>query len=242
MIADKPSGTSDLITARKRQAAARGVSLVKAGATVGLGSGSTAEIAVELLGERVREGLRIRGVPTSARTERFARGAGISIVTLNDVDAIDITLDGADEIDLSTFFIIKGRGGALLREKLVATASQREVILVDESKVVGALGAGAPVPVEVVLFGWRRTVAALERLGARVTPRSTGDGLLVTDGGNAILDCAFGPILDAPRLAGDIKSIPGVVEHGLFIGLAHLAIVAGPGGVVTHSRPSGHGQ
>lgn len=233
---DKQTGPARVeATASKLRAAAAGVALIQPGVVVGLGSGSTAELAVELLGQRVRSGLRVTGVASSERTARLARGAGIALVELNDVSQVDITLDGADEIELATFNMIKGRGGALLREKLVALASVREVILVDETKVVTILGAGAPVPVEVVRFAWRWTARALEGLGAAVTPRADANGLFLTDGGNTILDCAFGAIADAPRLATAIKELPGVVEHGLFIGLARQVLVAGSQGVATHA-------
>lgn len=223
-------------SASKLKAAAAGVALVQPGAVVGLGSGSTAELAVELLGQRVRQGLRVTGVASSERTALLARRAGIALVELNDVSQIDITLDGADEIELTTFNMIKGRGGALLREKLVALASVREVILVDETKVVPVLGVRAPVPVEVVRFAWRWTARALGEMGAVVTPRESAQGLMLTDGDNAILDCAFGALADAPRLAATIKGLPGVVEHGLFIGLARDVLVAGSHGVATHTR------
>lgn len=236
MTADSGATALDQASGGKLHAATVGVSYVQDGMIVGLGSGSTAEVAVELLGRRVTQGLRFTGVATSRRTERLARAAGIRVVDLNDVELVDITLDGADEVDLRTLDVIKGRGGALLREKLVAIASDREIILVDTSKVVDVLGTRVPVPVEVVPFGWRHTMRALEGLGARVTPRGSAGALAVTDGANFLLDCAFGPITDAPRLAAAIKAVPGVVESGLFITVAHQVLVAGEHGVANYSR------
>ncbi len=225
------SGAEERAAAEKAAAARHAVGLVQPGMTVGLGSGSTAEIAVGALGERVAAGLRIVGVATSRRTERLAHDLGIPLADLSVVERLDITIDGADEIDLETFALIKGRGGALLREKLVAVATAREVIIADSSKVVPRLGARYAVPVEVVPFGWRHTARALGRLGARVVPREVPGDFYVTDGGNFILDCAFDPIPDPPALAADLKALPGVVEHGLFIGLAHTLVIAGPDGV-----------
>ncbi len=222
--------------AEKAAAARHAAGLVEPGMTVGLGSGTTAEMAVQTLGERVAAGLRMVGVATSRRTERLAHEGGIPLVDLSAVQRIDLTIDGADEIELDSFALIKGRGGALLREKLVAVATAREVIIADSSKVVPHLGARYAVPVEVVPFGWRHTARALERLGARVVPREVPGDFYITDGGNFILDCAFGPIVDAPALAIRLKALPGVVEHGLFIGLAHTLVIAGPDGVRKYER------
>lgn len=219
--------------AQKAAAARDAAGLVEQGMTVGLGSGSTAELAVDGLGARVAAGLRFTGVATSRRTEELARAADIPVVDLNEVEHIDLTIDGADEIDLRSFALIKGRGGALLREKLVALATARQVIIADASKLSPQLGMRHAVPVEVVPFGWRHTARALAGLGADPVPRvGTGPaGLYLTDGGNVILDCAFGALDDPPALAAALKALPGVVEHGLFIGLAHTIIVAGPDGV-----------
>ena len=217
--------------ALKAAAARYGAGLVESGMVVGLGSGSTAELAVRELGARLQEGLRLTGVATSRRTERLAREVGIPLVDLDAVERLDLAIDGADEVELASFALIKGRGGALLREKLVAVASARLVIIADASKVVPRLGTRYAVPVEVVTFGWRHTAHALERLGARVAPREVPGDFYVTDGGNFILDCAFGPLPDAPALAATLKALTGVVEHGLFIGLAHTIVVAGPDGV-----------
>lgn len=230
------------VAAEKAAAARDAATLVEPGMTVGLGSGSTAEIAVRELGQRVAAGLRITGVATSRRTERLAREYGIPLVELNAVERLDVTIDGADEIEPASFALLKGRGGALLREKLVALASAREIIIADASKVVSRLGTRYAVPVEVVPFGWPHTARALERLGARVAPREVPGDLYITDGGNLILDCAFGPIDDPPALAAALKALPGVVEHGLFIGLAHTLVIAGPNGVASYERRATHDE
>ncbi len=225
--------------AQKLAAARRAVALVEPGMLVGLGSGSTAELAVPELGARVAAGLAITGVPTSRRTEDLARRHAIPLADLNAVARLDLTIDGADEAVLESFALVKGRGGALLREKLVAAATAREVIVVDASKIVPRLGARHAVPVEVVPFGWRHTARAIERLGARPAPRQSGGEPYVTDGGNLILDCAFDPIPDPPALAAALKALPGVIEHGIFIGLAHTIIVADPDGIKQHEAPGG---
>jgi ribose 5-phosphate isomerase A len=222
--------------AQKLAAARYAAALVEPGMVVGLGSGSTAELAARELGARVASGLRLTGVATSRRTERLARELGIPLVDLDAVEALDLAIDGADEIELASFALVKGRGGALLREKLVATATKREVIIADASKVVPRLGTRYAVPVEVVTFGWRHTARALERLGARVAPREVPGDFYVTDGGNFILDCAFGPLDDPRGTAAELKARPGVVEHGLFIDLAHTIVVAGPDGIAVHER------
>lgn len=219
----------------KDQAARAAVALIEDGMRVGLGTGSTATFAVRALAERLGTGLRIVGVPTSRQTEELARGLGIPLAELDEVDALDITIDGADEIDLATFNVIKGLGGALLREKLVACATTHQVIVGDEGKVA-ARGLTKVVPVEVVPFGARHTARALERLGARPILRARDGAPFVTDGGNRIFDCTFGPLADPPALAAAIKALPGVVEHGLFIDLVHTIIVAGAGGVQTYRR------
>lgn len=222
--------------AQKVAAARVAVREVESGMLVGLGSGSTAELAVWELGQRVAAGLRVTGVATSRRTERLARELAIPLVDLDAVERLDITIDGADEIELATLALIKGRGGALLREKLVASVTAREIIVADASKVVPRLGTRAPVPVEVVTFGWRHIARAIERLGAVVAPREVPGDFYVTDGGNFILDCAFGPLDDPAALAATLKALPGVVEHGLFIGLAHTVLIAGPDGVTSYAR------
>jgi len=216
----------------KRVAALHAVEYVRDGMKVGLGTGSTAALAVEALGQRVRQGLQIVGVPTSERTAALARQLSIPLATLEEHPQLDITVDGADEVDLASLDVIKGLGGALLREKIVALASKLEVLVVDESKVVKRLGEHTPVPVEVVQFGWSETAAALRSLGCDPQRRNTKEGgPYITDGGNYLLDCHFGAIDDPPLLATRIKAITGVVEHGLFIGIAHRVVIASQGGV-----------
>ncbi len=200
--------------------------------TVGLGSGSTAEIALQLLGQRVRRGLRILGVPTSERVAALAREAGIPLAPEDDF-RLDIDIDGADEVEKSTLNLIKGHGGALLREKIVAASSAMFVVIVDESKIVDRLGAKFALPVEVMPFGWRATARQIERLGAKVAIRhGGGDSYFLSDSGHFILDCSFGPLEDPASLASELTTIPGVVEHGLFLGMATRVLVGAPHGVV----------
>ena len=221
--------------AQKRAAAARAVEFVTPGMRLGLGTGSTAQHFVELLGERVRSGLDIVAVPTSQATHTQAERCGIPLTTLDAVTQLDLTVDGADEIgpDLS---LIKGGGGALLREKIVAGASAHMIVIADQSKCVSALGR-YPLPIEVAPFGVAATLRELEnavsfaRRGA-LTLRQGQDGhAFVTDGGHWIVDAALGRIDDPKALAQALCAIPGVMEHGLFIGMAQMAIVAGPDGV-----------
>ncbi len=223
------------VEARKEQAAREAVALIGEGMAVGLGTGSTATFAVRAIGERVAAGLRIVGVPTSRQTEELARSLSIPLAELDDVDRLDLTIDGADEIDLATLDVIKGYGGALLREKLVALATVRQVIVADDAKVSDS-GLTKVVPVEVVSFGMRHTAQALEKLGGRAVLRVRDGAPVVTDGGNRILDCDFGPLVAPAGLAAAIKALPGVVEHGLFIGLVHTVIIAGADEVRTYQR------
>jgi ribose 5-phosphate isomerase A len=220
----------------KRQAAARALEHVRDGMKLGLGTGSTAKHFVELLGERVRGGLNVIGVPTSEATRADAERCGIALTTLDEIDRLDLTVDGADEIDPS-FNLIKGGGGALLREKIVAAASDRMIVIADESKWVEVLGR-FPLPVEVVPFGLAATQRAIRRafaetgVSGQMVLRKGKDGhVFVTDGGHWIIDAHLGGITDAPRLAGLLNPIPGVVEHGLFIGLAGMAVLAGAQGI-----------
>ena len=222
--------------ALKRQAAARALDEVRDGMKLGLGTGSTARHFVELLGEKVRAGLKIVGVPTSDATRVQAEGSGIALTTLDDVDRLDLTVDGADEID-PALNLIKGGGGALLREKIVAAASDRMIVIADESKWVEALGR-YPLPVEVIPFGLaatRRGIAwAFAECGisGEMVLRKRRDGhVFVTDGGHWIVDAHLGRISDAPRLAGLLNAVPGVVEHGLFTKLASVALLAGARGI-----------
>lgn len=225
------SGAMADADAAKRRAAERAVVFVRDGTVVGLGTGSTAAFAIAALVRRVRdEGLRIRAVPTSLASAHAAEAGGIPLVDLNDVDYVDVTIDGADEIDPRRD-LIKGRGGALLREKLVAVASRREIIIADESKLVERLGERTPLPVEVVPFGWRRTAAALERLGLAPALRGDAANPFRTDNDNLILDCGLPPRAEAAEIAVAIKETTGVVEHGFFLGLAHTVIIATEEGV-----------
>ncbi|HKP51800.1 MAG TPA: ribose-5-phosphate isomerase RpiA [Chloroflexia bacterium] len=216
----------------KKAAALRAVGYVRDGMRVGLGTGSTAEYAVRELGARVAQGLQIIGVPTSEKTAVLARQLGIPLATLEECPELDLTIDGADEVDPRTLDVIKGLGGALLREKIVALASKLEVLVVDESKIVERLGERTPVPVEVVQFGWTQTHSALAALGCDPQRRITGRGEpYITDSGNYLLDCRFPGVDDPADLATRIKSITGVVEHGLFVGIAGRVVVAGESGV-----------
>jgi ribose 5-phosphate isomerase A len=224
------------VEAQKRAAAARAVEFVQPGMRLGLGTGSTAKHFVELLAERVRAGLDVIAVPTSQATRSDAERLGVPLTTLDETPQLDLTVDGADEIapDLS---LIKGGGGALLREKIVACASTRMIVIADESKWVAALGR-FPLPVEVAPFGLaatRRKIDAAARAagcGAPALLRRGKDGhAFVTDGGHWILDVAFGRIADPKSLADRLDAATGVIEHGLFIGLAHTAVLAGPSGV-----------
>jgi ribose 5-phosphate isomerase A len=221
----------------KREAARRALELVQPGMKLGIGTGSTARHFIELLGERVRGGLAIIGVPTSETTATLARAGGVTLATLEDYPELDLTIDGADEVD-DALRLIKGGGGALLREKIVAAASKRMIVIADASKHVARLGA-FPLPIEVTPFGLAATrrhiekaAAALNCQGPIVLRQRPADGpVFVTDGGHYILDCAFGAIPDAEALAAALHAIPGVVDHGLFIGIASAAILAGANGL-----------
>lgn len=208
----------------KQRAAERAIAFVKDDQTVGLGTGSTTRFAIEGLARRVGEGLKIVGVPTSLETERMARGLGITIVQLNDVDHLDITIDGADEVD-PRFNMIKGGGGALTREKLVAIASVKRVMIIDDSKLVTHLGESRAVPVEVLSFSWRLTEKRLAELGCQPVLRQKEGAPFETDNGNYILDCNFGAIADPESLEPRIKLVPGVVENGLFIKIADVLVI-----------------
>jgi ribose 5-phosphate isomerase A len=216
----------------KRAAAEAAVAHLESGMIVGLGTGSTATLAVRAIGKRVAQGLRIIGIPTSEQTAQLARELGIPVSTLEEHACIDVTIDGADEVELGTLNLIKGRGGALLREKIVASASARFVIVVDETKLVSQLAARDPIPVEVVPFGWQATAKRLRQLGANPSLRSNPDGqLFLTDGGHYILDCSFPAIASARELERELDSVVGLVEHGLFLGMTSEVIVGGAQGV-----------
>jgi ribose 5-phosphate isomerase A len=222
---------------RQKQAAAQAaIDLVEDGMLVGLGTGTTAAFAIAALGRRVRDGLRVAAIPTSEHTAAHAREVGIPLTSFAEHQQLDITIDGADEVERATLHLIKGHGGALLREKIVASASARLVIIADGSKLVDRLA--TTVPVEVVPFGWQATQRRLVALGATPTPRVAGDGkLFVSDGGNVTLDCAFGAIADPQALERAIRSIVGVIDCGLFIGLASQVILAEAAGIRHLHRP-----
>ena len=233
---------------RKKAAARAALHEVQEGNVVGIGTGSTAEAFIHLLAKRVRDGLYVEGIPTSERTAELCRKLSIPLVTLGDRPVPDVTVDGADELD-TQLTLIKGGGGALLREKIVAAASRRMVVIADHTKKVERLGA-FPLPVEVARFGVEPTRLAVARvcrdhgmageLTLRTTQGENGDaGPVETDGGNYILDAAMGAIEDAAALARDLAAVPGVVEHGLFVGLAAAAYVAGPDGVERIERSRG---
>lgn len=218
--------------ALKQQAGEYAADFVKSGMIVGLGSGSTAIFATRRIARSLQSGelVNIRGVPTSLATEAAANELGIPLTTLARHPRVDITIDGADEVD-PDFNLIKGGGGAHLREKIVAQASERLVIVADDSKLVEQLGATWAIPVEVIPFGWESQAAYLESLGAAPTLRMDGDAPFTTDGGNRILDADFGSIADPAALARQLESRAGIVEHGLFIGMAGDVVVAGKDGV-----------
>ena len=233
--------TSFDANALKRAAAARALDFVADGMKLGLGTGSTAELFLELLAERVRAGLRIVGTPTSQRTQDKARALGIPMDGLDLLGTLDLVVDGADEAD-ANLDLIKGGGGALLREKIVAASAKRMVVIADETKLVQRLGA-YPLPVEVVPFGHATTrariCAAAGTLGfENLSPvlRMKEGKPFLSDNGNSIYDCPFGAIADAPALAAALSPIAGVVEHGLFVRMASALVIAGAGGVRTIER------
>lgn len=222
----------------KRQAAAAALEEIRPGMRVGLGTGSTARHLVDLLGDRVAAGFDVLCVPTSEATAAQARGRGIPLTTLDETPELDLTIDGADEID-PALSLIKGAGGALLREKIVAAASRRMVVIADRGKLVDTLGR-FPLSIEVNRFGLKATTLAVERVAAlhraegAVKLRLTASGEpLVTDGGHLILDAFFGRISNPEALSSDLHDVPGVVEHGLFLKLCRRAYVAGPDGIET---------
>jgi ribose 5-phosphate isomerase A len=226
------------IAALKKEAALLALTFVKDGMLLGLGTGSTATFFVEALGQKVKDGLQVEGVPTSEDTRALALRLGIKVVDLPFDRPLDLTIDGADEVEVSTLNLIKGLGGALLREKIVASASAKMIVVVDESKLVNKLGSKAPVPVEIVQFGWQRTSERLKRLGAEPVLRLGKDGKpFITDGGNYITDCRFGQIEHPGQLADELAKVVGVVETGLFIGIASLVIAAKSDGVKQIERP-----
>lgn len=224
----------------KREAAEKALELVQEGMLIGLGSGTTARHFTEGVGRRVASGLKVRGVPTSRATAELAAELGIPIV-IELVGQIDLTVDGADEVD-PDLNVIKGRGGALFREKLVAAASKRFVVVVDESKLVEQLGVGV-LPVEVLPFLWRSTAERIAALGVSLVVRGGEERPYITDNGNLVLDLTVHGGIKAPETFGtELKRVIGVVEHGLFVGLADTVIVAGPEGPRAIGRPSGNSR
>jgi ribose 5-phosphate isomerase A len=222
----------------KRAAAMRAIEEVEDGMVLGLGTGSTAAFVVEGLGARVAQGLKVVGIPTSERTAAQARRLGIPIATFAEHQRLDLTIDGADEVQRGTLDLIKGLGGALLREKIVAAASDRLVIVVDQEKLVEQLGDHTPVPVEVTQFGWQATAAALAMLGCVPERRyAAGEQPFITDGGNYILDCRFGPLADPGAVERSIALIVGTVESGLFVGRSSMVVVASTAGVELMTPP-----
>jgi len=235
----------------KKLAAEKAVEQIQDGMIVGLGTGSTTEYALRKLGERVKDGLKIQGIPTSIHTKHIAKEENIPLTTLDENPEIDITIDGADEVD-SNLNLIKGGGGALTREKIIAYNSKKVIIIIDDSKIVKALGIDFPLPVEVVKFGWKSTKKALETFGWQPAKQSLdekactvelrkvmGDEPFITDNGNYILDCEFERISEPEHLEVAINDVPGVVENGLFIDLASEVIVGGKQGIITlHKKES----
>jgi ribose 5-phosphate isomerase A len=214
----------------KKIAAEKAVEFVKDGMIVGLGTGSTAYFAIQKLGQRVKEGLSIKAIATSNQSEELAIELGISLLPFAEIETIDLTIDGADEVD-EEWNLIKGGGGALLREKIVASASKQLIIIVDESKLARRLGA-FPLPVEIVQFGHELTIKKLRKLGADPVLRQAGHQPYLTDNGNFIVDCHFGQIAQANELHQTLNLIPGVVDNGLFIGMATHVIVGYQDGTV----------
>lgn len=217
--------------ALKEKAGEEAAKRIQTGQRIGLGTGSTVRYFLEALGKRLSSGelSRIVGVPTSKNTEKLARTLNIPLTTLETEPSLDVCVDGADEVD-PQLNLIKGLGGALLREKIVAMASQHFIVIVDNSKLVQRLGERCPVPVEVLPFGWKATAERIKALGGRPALRADKGSPYLTDQGNHILDCHFGPIRDAEGLAQELDSIPGVLGHGLFLNIAQEAIIGTPTG------------
>lgn len=224
---------SDIALPYKKEVGEIAASLVQDGMVVGLGSGSTATCFIESLARRkAQQGLKCIGIPTSEKTAQLSTSLGIELTDFTHHSIIDVTFDGADEIERGSLNLIKGLGGALLREKIVAAASKKLVIVADETKLVSRLGEHTPIPVEVTRFGWESTAHQLSKLGASVAQRWGMNGkLFITDGGNIILDCHFGEVEDSAKLEKDIRNIVGVIDSGLFIGRASEVLIAGIHGI-----------
>jgi ribose 5-phosphate isomerase A len=219
----------------KKNAGEKAVEWIEDGMIVGLGTGSTVKFTIEKLGELVQNGLNIQGIPSSVKTKRLAQKLCIPLMELTDEITIDVTIDGADEVD-SNLYLIKGGGGALLREKILAYHSKKEIIVVDESKIVKALGIGFPLPVEVAKFGWSITKKAIEELGCKAELRKIMDEVYLTDNANYLLDCDFDHIEEPEELNEALSNMPGIIEHGLFINLVDEVIVGSSQGTITLER------
>jgi ribose 5-phosphate isomerase A len=221
--------SQDKLKAAAAEAAAQ---QLEDGMIVGLGTGTTAALAIDAIGMRVAAGLRIIGIPTSEHTANQARALGIPLSSLEYHTEIDATIDGADEVELVSLDLIKGRGGALLREKIVASATSRLIIIVDESKLVDRLGSHDAIPVEVIPFGWQATERRLKELEGHPILRKRENGeVYMTDGGHYILDCKFGPLAKATETEQKLNNVVGVVEHGLFLGMTSMVIIGAAAGV-----------
>lgn len=216
----------------KKLAGEKAAGFVKDGMVIGLGTGSTVNYTIKKIGEMVSNGLQIKGIPTSISTKKLAIKYGIPLTNLDEQPIIDLTIDGADEVD-SRLNLIKGGGGALTREKIIAHHSKKVIIVIDETKVVKALGIDFPLPVEVTKFGWTLTKKSLEEFGCTVSLRKIMGDPFITDNSNYILDCEFERIVNSEELEKDINIIPGVVENGLFIGLADEIVVGSKQGIMT---------
>jgi ribose 5-phosphate isomerase A len=225
----------------KKRAAERAVEFIADGQIVGLGTGSTSRYAIEALGRRVGEGLRVQGVATSEATAQMARSLGVMVLDLNDVPAIDLAIDGADEVD-EDFNMIKGGGGALTREKLVALASKKRIFIVDETKLVKRLGERWALPVEVLPFSWKHASSKIAQLGCEPQLRMAGTQPFETDNGNYILDCRFKGIAEPQKIEKRVKFISGVIECGLFIGIADVLVIGWPDRVEVRERPASASQ
>jgi ribose 5-phosphate isomerase A len=242
---------ADQLATRKTLAARAAVQAIPDGAVMGLGSGTTVDAMLHELAARVRQGLRVTGIPASQHTASLATSLGIPLANLDEVSTLTVSIDGADEVTLPHLHLIKGGGGALLREKLIAASSQYRIIIVDSQKLVPALGSAHPIPVEVTPFGWHHTSTRLAMLGCQPRLRTTAPATLpgvagvqsnqapyITDGGNYILDCHFGSISEPQALATAIKTTTGVVEHGLFLDMTDRVYISADTGIQVYDRPS----
>ena len=222
----------------KEMAAREAVKYVRDGMVVGLGSGSTASIAIKLMGELVREGWQLVGIPTSRTSEVLGRSVGFKIGDLRDYPDVDVTIDGADEVD-PKLNLVKGLGGALVREKIVAASTKNEVIVIDQSKLVDFICQKSPLPVEILQFGQEATIRKLEEFGCKVTMRKSNGDVFISDNGNFIADCKFTKISNPAKMEWELNLVPGVVDNGLFVGLAHVVIVASKDGTKTLTKSKG---